>query len=440
MTVPNRLFYGLCFLSILLVSCASGNPYVKADEAVLRGDFKKGVAELEAHQGAYGDGDQVLIYLDLGMMNHYAEDYEKSSALLQDGEKAIEAAFTKSVTRGLGSYLINDNTLEYAGEDYEDIYINVFNSLNYYHRGSLEGALVEVRRIDNKLKALSTKYGTVITNLQKSMLEENISVPFDANAVTVNFLNSALARYMSMLFYRGEGQMDDARIDRNQVKLAFANQPSMYPFSPPSTLDDETEIPKGMARLNVISFNGFSPVKIEETLRVPISLDGHYVKVALPVMVSRESDIAYTEIFMDTGEIFYLELLEDIDLIAKETFKLKQSAIYLKTLIRSTVKSTTAVALDAASNSTKNDNAALAFAILSLGTQIFAEVSEQADIRGAHYFPGKALVGGINLPPGVYSFTVNYYDHKGRLLHKQRFEQVQVLENQLNLVEVICLK
>jgi hypothetical protein len=442
MAAFKKFFIMVCFSSILLVSCSSINPYTRADEAVLRGDFLEGAAELESQLHVYNEHDEVLLYLDTGMLAHYAKDYEHSADLLQNGERAIEEAFTKSISRSIGSYLLNDNTLEYAGEDYEDIYINVFNSLNYYHQGDLDGALVEIRRSNNKLRALSTKYGTMITSLQRSMLEQEIDVPYDAEAASTAFTDSALARYVSMLFYRGENLWDDVRIDRNFIKLAFANQPSLYPFPLPSSIDEESEIPSGKARLNLISFNGFSPIKIEETMRIPLLLSGNYIKIALPEMISRPSIIAFTEVQMDSGERFHLELLEDIDRIAKETFKLNQSAIYLKTVMRSSAKSTTSAAFQAASEASedKDDSASALFGVLSLGAQIFAEVSEQADLRAAHYFPGKALVGGINLDPGIYSFTVNYYDTKRRLVYQQRFENISVQENQLNLVEVICLK
>lgn len=406
----------------------------------MRGDFTQGLIELEAQKNAYRAQDAVLFYLDMGMLTHYANDYERSADLLQNGERAIEEAFTKSISRAIGSYLVNDNTLEYAGEDYEDIYINVFNALNYYHQGNLDGALVEIRRIDNKLRYLSTKYGTMITNLQRSMLEQKIDVPYDPDAAAVVFTDSALARYMSMLFYRGEGLWDDVRIDRNFVKLAFANQPSMYPFPPPSSIDEESEIPEGKARLNVISFNGFSPVKVEESMRIPLIVSEQYIKISLPEMISRPSIIVLTEVQMDSGERFELELIEDIDIIAKETFKLNQSAIYLKTVIRSVTKTATAAVLDAASNSSDDSGQSVLFGVLSIGAQIFAEVSEQADLRVSHYFPGKALVGGINLDPGLHSFTVNYYDRRQRLVYQQRFENIDVREHQLNMVEAVCLK
>lgn len=435
-----KFFLISCVLSMAFVSCATTNPYSRADEAVLRGDFDRAVLELESKKSVYRENDEVLLNLDMGMLTHYTKDYAKSSEFLQNGEREIEEAFTKSITRMIGSYIINDNTLEYAGEDYEDIYINVFNALNYYHRGDLDGALVEIRRIDNKLKALSTKYGTMISNLQKSMLEQEIEIPHDPETVTQRFTDSALARYMSMLFYRGEGLWDDVRIDRNFIKLAFANQPDMYPFPLPSSIDAESEIPQGKARLNIISFNGFAPIKIEETMRIPLLLSGRYVKIALPVMTSRSSSIAFTEVVMDSGERIVLELIEDIDLIAKETFKLNQNAIYLKSIIRSVAKSTTSVVLHAASQSSDDGDRSAMWEILSLGAQIFAEASEQADIRVSHYFPGKVLVGGINLDPGTHSFSVNYYDQRRRLVFQQRFENIFVKENQLNMVEAVCLK
>jgi hypothetical protein len=243
-----------------------------------------------------------------------------------------------------------------------------------------------------------------------------------------------------MLFYRGEGLWDDVRIDRNFIKLAFANQPDMYPFPLPSSIDEESVIPKGKARLNIISFNGLSPVKVEETLRIPLLLGGRYIKIALPTMVSRSSCIALTEVLMDSGERFNLELIEDIDLIAKETFKLNQSAIYLKSIVRSVTKATTTAALHTASRAANNRDESSMLEMLSFGAQLFAEVSEQADLRLSHYFPGKALVGGINLDPGRHSFSVNYYDQRHRLVYQQRFENILVREHQLNMVEAICLK
>jgi hypothetical protein len=439
MNKPRKLIFALCF-SLFFVSCTSVAHYEKIDSSVSRGDFKGALAEVVASKSsAYPKNDQVLYFLDAGMLAHYAGDYGESSKLLGSAEKGIEAAFTKSISLEVASYLVNDNTKEYAGEDYEDLYLNVFNALDYYNAGSIDDALVEIRRVDNKIKFLSTKYGTAITNAQKAVMEKNSGIPYDPSTATVHFTSSALASYLGMLFYRAEGKSDDARIDRDQVKLAFANQPSMYSFGLPSTLDQELDVAPGKARLNVISFNGLSPIKTENTVRIPIG-EGHWIKISLPVIVTRPSAIARTEVVFDTGKILVLEPVENMGKVAVETFKQKAGLIYLKTVLRSMAKTSSSVMLDEKSRKLGNSNEGLLLGLLSAGVQVYAEASEQADLRLSRYFPSTALVGGITLDPGVYSFTVRYYNSAKELINEVPFKDVTVRADQLNLSEAICIK
>lgn len=428
-----------CILAaVSFVSCASVAHYQGIDESVSRGDYAKGLDQLKAaKETAYKPNDKVLYYLDEGMLAHYSGAYKESSASLAEAERDIEAAFTKSVSVEVSSYLVNDTTLEYPGEDYEDIYLNVFNSLNYYHAGSIEDALVEIRRIDNKLKYISTKYGTAISNAQQAVLKQSNEIPYDAAAVNSNFTNSALARYLSMLFYRADGKRDDARIDRDQVKLAFAAQPAVYAFPAPSSLKDELDIPKGKARLNVVSFSGLSPVKEQNTLRIPMG-GSHWIKIAVPVIVARPSEVAYSEVAIDDGPTFRLELIENLSAVAAETFKQKSGLIYLKTVLRSLTKTASSMVLDDSADDAGDSAGVLR--LLSLGAQIYAEASEQADLRLSRYFPAQASVGGVTLDPGTYSYSVRYYDAANKVIHSARFENVEVRANDLNLSEAICIK
>jgi hypothetical protein len=423
----------------MFVSCVSVAHYEAIDGDVSRGDFAAGRQKVEAAKGKeYRDNDAILYLLDAGMLSHYAGDYGNSSKELGSAERAIEEAYTKSITNQASSYLVNDTTLEYPGEDYEDIYLNVFNALNYYQNGSVEGALVEIRRVDNKLKKLSTKYGTEISNAQKAVMAKSSEVPYDPSTTTVNFSNSALGRYLGMLFYRGEGKSDDARIDRDQVKLAFANQPDVYKFGLPPSLDAELNVPRGKARLNVISFNGLSPIKTDNTIRIGTG-GGHWLKITVPVIVRRPSAISRTEVVLDSGEKFDLAIIEDLGAVAEETFRQKAGLIYLKTVLRSIAKTTTSAVLDEKSDEV-DGNARLALALLSVGTQVYAEASEQADLRMSRYFPSEAVVGGITLDPGIYSFTVNYYGQNGGIVSSRRFTNVEIKANRLNLTEAICIK
>jgi hypothetical protein len=421
----------------IFLSCATAS-FARVDEAAEKGRYSESISLLEEKKSShYAPRDEILYCLDQGMLNHYAGRHEDSSRLLEEGERAIEAAFTKSVSMEIGTYLLNDTTREYAGEDYEDIYINAFNALNYYFRGSMEDALVEVRRMNNKARYLSVKYGVILSNLQKKALEESASVPPNPGAAS-KFTDSALARYLGMLFYRGSGRYDDARIDRDQLRVAFANSPRVYTHPEPPSINGDLEIPEGMARLNVLGFGGLSPVKKEEVLRIPVS-GSRWVKIALPDMVYRNSDIGKIGVVFDDGRRFDLELLEDIGAVARETFRERKNVIYLKTVIRAVLKGAASSALDIAADETGGDTG-LILGVLSFAAQVFAEASEQADLRLSRYFPAKVWVGGINLAPGTYSFRVRYYSRSGREIASFRYEDMDIREKTLNLAEAVCLK
>lgn len=431
----------LCLgLSVVLVSCASVSHYEEIDKEVAAGQYAQSLTLIEeSREKEYRDRDLIVYYLDAGLLAHFAGEYEKSSQYLQTAERSIEDAFTKSISLEASTFLVNDSMREYPGEDYEDIYLNAINALNYYHRGDIDGALVEVRRIDNKLRYLSVKYGDVLTKAQEDLLHTDDSIPYDENAAQVKFSNSALARYLGMLFYRADGNRDSARIDRDKIRLAFANQPDMYGFPLPQSLSGELDIPRGKARLNIISFNGPSPVKTEKVMRILVS-DHNWVKIAIPEFSERPSRVARTVVSISDGESFELELIENMSTVARETFRQRSAVIYMKSILRSIAKTTSSAVLEEGARQTSDSSAALILGLLSLGTQVYAEASEQADLRMSRYFPAQALVGGITVDPGNYTVTVSWYDTGNTLIQQRVFEDIEVIAGQLNLLEAVCIQ
>ncbi|MCL1812399.1 MAG: hypothetical protein FWG29_02625 [Treponema sp.] len=420
----------------LLLSCVTTDPYVPIDKLVEQEDYQKSTETLEEkRKSIYRGKDQVLYYLDKGMLAHYSGNYQESSSLLQQGERAIEENFAVSISQEIGTFILNDRTREYDGEDYEDIYLNLFNALNYYHSGNMEGAMVEIRRMNNKLRDLSVKYGQMMTNMQKYALENETEIPANPEA-TVKFNNSALARYLGMLFYRSSGMIDDARIDQNQLRIAMADAPQIYTNPIPSSIQNELNIPPGMARLNIIGFTGLSPKKTEDVIR--IFLRNAWIKIALPVMTPRPSRVEIIEVTLDSGESFILELLENIDAVVSATFAQKKNVIYTKSILRAVVKGLAASIFGEAARQS-DENKGL-FTLLGVGSQILAEAGEKADLRVARYFPAKAHVGAINLSPGTYSFTVTFYGTGRKVIAERRYEDIIIHANVLNLKEVICLK
>jgi uncharacterized protein len=445
--------FGCCVLlgSVgLLFSSATKDPglFKNIDAAVSKNDFKKAVEALKAGQNEkkpiYPEANVVSLYLDKGLLEHFAGNYDTSAQDLIEAERLIQEAFTKSVTAEMASYIANDNTKEYPGEDYEDIYLSIFNALNFYNKGNTEEALVEVRKLtvsSGKLDMLSRKYeastksaGDYLMNgLSKIGLKVNPQLP---QGDPVNFSNSALARYLSVLFYLDDNNPDSARIESEQIKATFASNPKLYSNSIPKSVDGILTVPAGKARLNVIGFTGLSPVKEEKVFESVVPLDPPFnvMKLKLPVLKERSSAIRRVEVEVRGQGRFELELLEDMTAVTKETYNARFANMFFKTYIRSLLKNAAGAVAAKAGDKVGGTAGAIASLGARLGGKIAADASESADIRMGRYFPDKAYVGSIDLDPGTYTVIVNFGGHT------KEFKDVNVKAGKINLIEAVSLQ
>jgi hypothetical protein len=380
----------------------------------------------------YPDNSRLLYELDQGMISHYGGDYRASSQHLQEGERLIEELYTKSITLEMASYIANDTVKEYAGESYEDLYLNLFNSLNYYHQGDIEGSLVEIRRMNQKLQWLPSRYWEQ-SNRVKDFARSTVNNIVFPNEEISYFTDSVFARYLGMLFWRGAGNPDSARIDYYNMRSAHSAFPTVYQNPLPSTASDELNVPAGMARLNILAFAGLSPTK-QETTETHLNMDYY-----LPgLSEERRTGVSRIEIAIDGGQTMRLELLEDIGAVIQETYKSKYSLTYLKTVVRASIKQVgvaTAGAVASLGSLDGSEEGRLTSESLAFLAKSYINQTEAADTRMARYFPHYVYVTGINLRPGNYSFSINYYDSGNRLLHTDRHSNVSVQASSLNLVE-----
>ena len=444
----------LLLAAFITLSCATNSKSYKGiDLAVGQDNFQAAVEAIDKGQEEkkviYPPKNAVMLFLDRGLIEHYAGNFESSSVDLQNAERLIEEAYTKSVSQGFFSYILNDNTKDYPGEDFEDIYINIFNALNYFNRGNIEGALVEIRKLSmqsGKLDMLSRKYEYTDPK-SGAGIDEMVKKETGVNEVpkikTSSFSNSALARFLSALFYQGEGNADSARIEFQQIHRAFEGNNNVYRGSVPKAVEDAQNVPEGKARLNIISFTGLSPVKEEQKIEYFFPFFQHFVLqlyvFKVPKLVKRPSLINRIEIVIDNGDNgqkFDLELLEDIGSVIEETFAVRSSQIFLKTYIRAIIKYALA---DIAAIETARRQGAFAGFLVAIAARKGLEATESADIRMSRYLPDKAYVGGIDLDPGTYSVIINYYNGSN-VVAKSEFNDVEVKLDGLNLLESVKLK
>jgi len=449
--------YFLLATSLFFVSCASASDpsarYVRIDEPVENHDFEEAVRALvelqSGEQPLHNTRDAISLNLNKGLLEHYAGNYSESANSLSNAERLIQEAFTKSVTDNVASYIVNDNTKEYPGEDFEDIYISVFNAINYFKLGNIDGALVEVRKLtlpSGKLDMLERKYEDLNAKAKSGSENdfkqiENSTDSSKPESRSVTFTNSALARYLSILFYQADGNDDAVRIELEQLKSAFDSQPGIYSTTMPSAVNNLVAFTSGQARLDILSFTGLSPIKEEREflqyfpffqsriLRGPI--------FKLPVLVSRNNRVDRVEVVVN-DKSFDLEVLEDMGAVIIDTFNARFSNIFLKTYIRTLAKYTL---LDVANRQAKKDASAMAQLAIDAGTvaaKVAFDATEKADIRMSRYLPNKAYIGNINLAPGTYTVTINYYS-EGTMTRTMAFEGVEVKSNSVNLVNVVNL-
>jgi hypothetical protein len=445
----------------LLAACSSLSTqrgfYKPITQDVENGDYSAAVAKLEKarEDKKYAEKDRFLYFVDAGMANHYAGNYETSNQKLQLAEVTAEELFTRSISRAAMTLLLNDNVLEYAGEDYEILYTNIVKALNYIALNDFDGAFVEVRRANEKLQLLDQKYADAAVLMQRGQEQDTTKVPVDYEPEHVRFYNDAFARYLSMRIYAAEGKLDDARIDYNLLQEAFEAQPYVYSFPAPEI----KYYSEDRAVLSVVALVGLGPTKEAFSLRIrtdkdlnlvqvlytntegdeveyghlpmPVSED-YYFKFAIPRVEARASEVGHIRVLASGRELGELQLLEDVSLVAKETFRAKRSLIYLRSVARAVAKGLAAHKLKE-----KADTGGLDGWLKKAAIDVGTDITENADLRSTQLLPGRVLVGDFEVEPGTYDLIVEFYTRNSQLIARHQFDGYTVTPTGLNLIQAV---
>ncbi|MDR1317378.1 MAG: hypothetical protein LBK13_10955 [Spirochaetales bacterium] len=479
------VFPAMLCAACFFISCGTTRnaAFIPFDEAVARYEYLAAADELETAADSedaeelYRAGkDEVLRYLDTGILYHIAGEAQKSIERLSKAEYLIEDNYTKSISDTALSFLINDYSLVYCGEAYEDVYLNIFQALDYLRLNSFDDAYVEIQRAGEKLNFLEDKYGRLTDSINEA--------GGDIQKGEIEFHNSALARYVSVLLYRTDGRQDSAALDMEQLRRAFTDQPDVYDFDPPEDLD-AILAPSRQARLNVIAFAGLGPEKRDSALHiivrdgvialtqeeedeagnmtmkdlppvslsVPIPFSGMRFNVPMPSMRPRGSRITGIRVLVDGQPAGGLSLLEKLDKVAMETFKLNESIIRTRTVIRAVltggVAATAKYLSEEMLNATPSSKGELTAVMLLVSVSLYAggaaldavtNIKEEADLRLARYFPGKAYVGEFLVEPGGHEVAIEFLGAEDEVLYTEKIPRRSYDSGKLNLLTAYDLE
>ncbi|CAM3439558.1 COG3014 family protein [Corallococcus soli] len=184
--------WGLLFVTALGLLSGCASDYVArtaaARLAYQASDYPRALRELEDEEKGAPQRDQLLLMLDRGMVLHAAGQWEASTKVLAEADRLVGELDITSVSEEAGVLLSNERRRAYRGEDFEKLMISVLQALNYAQLGRDEDALVEVRRVNERL--------------EKMILEEK--KPYE---------QLAIARYLGGVLYEDQREWDSAFID-----------------------------------------------------------------------------------------------------------------------------------------------------------------------------------------------------------------------------------
>jgi uncharacterized protein len=419
-------------------------------DALLHDDYEKAKKEVGKIDRS---GSELLYCYELGTVLHEQGDYAASNATFERAEQVFDELYTKSISRELGAMVVNEGLVKYRGDAFEAVLVNYYKILNYLFLGQPNDALVECRRLNQKLQVIH-------------------------DAGETYFVDDPFLQYLTALVYELGGETESAEVS---YRAAFQEYERDSTLAAPPWLscdaaenarrvgdaalaasyekDDSCPPPApGHGRVVVLVEEGAVARKIETSFTVPIfnndrysnqdayayelygrrgqNYDNRVVKywlhVALPALqedpplphraVVRAS-LASPDHKEDKGEATAVTV-EDLDLQARRAYTEKQPTVVMRAIAR-------ALAKYIASETASQKDTGLGTLVNLLGV-----VTETADTRSWTTLPRNIQLARLDLDPGKYRIDVDVIDPHGLRLTHQSFDNVEVRADGLEVRRV----
>jgi hypothetical protein len=440
-SMPHAFLIVLPFtLLFLTIPLGCGMPHhltATVDEMSAREEFSQALSYVEEHEDDYQNRNRLLFYLDEGMLAFSVGEFEKAIQSFTAAERLMEELYTISISGEATTFLINDNTAPYRGEDFESVMVNLFLALSYANLSKVEDALVEARKIDSKLTAINLQYDEEHQNAYREdpFARMLMGILYEMGKTGANLNDAYISYFMAINGYESEYQRFGLGVPSILAENALSAAEFMgaseqaqlrerFPLQEFPSLVEKTE----RAEVFGLHFNGRAPIKEAATIVFPMP-DGFFLKIAFPTYKKVDRGI--------TGGLLYAKPLEEdrafnapfilaepIGEIARENLENRKGRIVAKTLARVTAKYLAVKAAQrAARESGGRDYGPLAGFLAGITGNILAFASEQPDLRCWRTLPAEILISKLTLEPGTYQFWAECVDGSGRVVRKVELGQ-----------------
>lgn len=400
-------------LGALLAGCSQHARVIcEPLERAYAGDAPGAVRALDRTAVAKSSRDAFLYHAVRGQLLQMAGDLPGSNVEFEAAAAAADALEPWSVTETLTDYTFNETVKAYAGEDYERAYLHYYMARNYIALDDMEGALVELRRLDEVFRKLDARY------------EDDR-----------RYQDDGFMRYLSGLIYESVGKLDDARVDYRLAVAAYDSGGGLSLGVPPprglvESLARLESGGSGKTEIVVVIESGWAPYKREDSVEVPIyaplvpedlrsaSFLAALVKIAYPEYVSVGPwGIAFASCAgvgscaEDDALWADAELAQDLDALAREVLDRRLPAIRLRSTMRATSKQLALMKAkhegdeERRKRTDRDEDSVWSWLLRAfledIATTAVAE-TEQADTRSWVTLPAEIWVVRIPVEPGSY--------------------------------------
>jgi hypothetical protein len=418
--------------ALLLAACSpSREIYPRLERLAAAGRYPDAVKLVEDSKGLYGEKDEVLYQLDRGVFLNYAGRYQDSNAAFERAEQRIDALFTESISGNVGAFISNDNTLPYKGEDFEAVVINIYRALNYAQLGDIEAALVEARKVDQKLDFINRQYEPAHRNAYKEdafarmlmgVFYETGGTRSDLNDAFISF--RLAAGIYEQDFLPTYGTPVPGLLKANLLSTAqfmggeeLGAAQKRFPGVPLLSLDDAQR----QGQVYVVHLAGRAPTKVETSFNA-IMPDGNLFRMAVPAYRRLPYLITGSRVYVDGTLAATLELAHPTGAIAVKSLENRLGRIRAKAVARAVTKYLANRALQERARNQSEGVRLLAY----VAGNVASAVSEQADLRAWQTLPDRILIGRAALPPGKHRISVEFTTGAAIVVGRKEMGEIEV--------------
>ena len=112
--------------------------------------LSKSLEKLEKSKIKDQERNRLLYILEKATILERNGDFKEARKLYKEADKLADELYTVSLSKTASSFVINDSTTDYSGEDYEKVAIHTMLASSFLAENNVSAAAVEARKINNK--------------------------------------------------------------------------------------------------------------------------------------------------------------------------------------------------------------------------------------------------------------------------------------------------